>query len=293
MLRLLKAKLKTKLNTKLTTRLSHHGESAAVDRTTMRTSRWVAVATVSALALTTVAATVRTLPEINTHLSSLLAPFNNANTQTELAILAAAVTPEHLVELSAQGQIAKFGLKHDITLRLDRGSYLHGDGSAPTIDLDLILAARIADIFGQQTVNDIAPRLDEFARDQAKGFLRRFGPAARFDANVQVQRDDLQNVVSVTLDIALQIDINALPSGLTTRDVDVLSAQMRLEAGQQGGRVVGQIALNGQGSFLQDGGAGLRGLVQGLFDADPAADARVTDLIKTVDGLINGFANYQ
>lgn len=210
-----------------------------------------------------------TVQDVNTKVQQLVAPFNNATTKMELAFTKLNIDDKKTLDFGFTGLVSKVGSVNEAKLEFRKAQYAYGDGTKPTVDLDVVMAVDLVKAFGQDMINGLADDLDSMAVDFAKDFAKDYGSAATISAKtVDKVVDAKGNVQKIQIHLNAVIDLQQLPATKELKDVEAQEIDLVVSATTAGLELQGKFVANPKYKGFEQGEDGLKEYVEKLLIDD-------------------------
>lgn len=210
-----------------------------------------------------------TVQDVNAKVQKLVAPFNNATTKMELVFTKLGVDEKKTLDFGFTGLVSKVGSTNEAKLEFRKAQYAYGDGTKPTVDLDVAMTVDLVKAVGQDTINSLADDLDSLALDFAKDFAKDYGSAATISAKtvdkVVGANGDVQKM---KIHLNAVIDLAQLPATKELKDVEAQEIELVVTATQQGFEIQGKFVANPNYKGFEQGEDGLKEYVEKLLIDD-------------------------
>lgn len=236
--------------------------------------------------LSSAVATTVTLTDVNLKVAALTAPFNTADTVMNFAFTSLTVDAVRTLDFGFTGLVSKRGSVNDAKVEFKKARYAFGDGTEPTVDLDVRIDFDIVKALGQTAVNDFAKDLDKMAVDAAQDFAKDYGPAATVDATILDKVVDAQgNVESMKLKLSAVMDFSKLPTTKPVNEVEFQSIDILVVAEKTGFGVTLNFVANPLYKGFETTGTGLKEYVEKLLNDDKQTYDDLQKYLGMLDGL--------
>lgn len=243
------------------------------------------------VASSVLAATILSLGEVNQKVSALTAPFNNKTTSMNLAFTALTIDATRTLNFGVTGLVSKKGPADTVALNIKKAEYAYGDGTKPTLDVELDLDVDLVRAFGQKMLNDISADLHSIVEDVAKDYTEDYGPAVTVTATEDAkQLDTAGNVESMKLSIAAVIDPTKLPAAKPIEKVEFQTINVELQATRTKITMKMNVVANPKFERFQQNGEGLKEFVEKLLTDDAKTYQELHDGLTTFDSIAKWLA---
>jgi hypothetical protein len=190
-------------------------------------------------------ATTFTVQDVNLKVLELVKPFNDASTKMNFAFTTLNVDAVRTLDFGFTGLVSKIGTQNEATLEFKNAQYAYGDGSKPTVDLDVALTLDLVKALGQDVINKYAGEIDGALVEMSKDFVKDYGSAITVSAKTEETRLDAQgNVEFMKLHLNAVMDFTQLPASKPLRDVEFQNLDIVISAGKTGMSITAEIVAN-------------------------------------------------
>lgn len=242
---------------------------------------------------TAVAATAKfTVQDVNVKIQQLLAPFNNPATKMALAFTKLNIDDQKTLDFGFTGMVSKIGSVNEAKLEFRNAEYAYGDGTKPTVNLDVAMDLDLVKAFGRNMVNELAADLDNMAVDFAKDFAKDYGSAATISAQMVEKLVDANgNVEKIKIHMNAVIDITQIPPTMAREDVEAQELDIVVTATTKGLELQGKFVANPAYRGFKEGENGLKEYVEKLLADDQQTYDELSRILAFVDSASEWLAN--
>lgn len=232
-----------------------------------------------------VAATV-SIQDVNLKVSQLTAPFNTVETVMDFAFTSLNIDAEKTLDFGFTGLVSKIGAMNAAKLEFKKAQYTFGDGTKPTVDLDVRVDFDIVKALGQEAVNEFAKELDKMVVEAATEFGKDYGTAAQVTAKIEDKVVDAQgNVESMKMKLSAVMDFAQLPATKPVKDVEFQSVDVIVVAEKTGLSLTVNFVANPLYKGFEKEGAGLKEYIELLLNDDKQTYDDLQRYLGMLDGI--------
>lgn len=210
-----------------------------------------------------------TVQDVNLKVLELVKPFNTKTTSMNFAFTTLNVDAVRTLDFGFTGSVSKVGAQNEAKLEIKNAQYTYGDGTKPTVDLDVAVSIDLVKALGQDIINQYAKELDGALLDMSKDFIKDYGSAITVSAKTEETRVDAKGDIEfVKLHLNAVMDMAQLPASKPVSDVEFQSLDVVVTAGTTGLNLTAKIVANPLNKGFQPNQNGMKEYVEKLLVDD-------------------------
>ncbi len=227
------------------------------------------------------------LPELNTVITEILAPFQTEKSKATFSVLKLEADETNLLKVRVTGFYGRVGRAQamtvnisDITHSFNKGLPLTTARGSASIDL--------TKLFPMEQIDALVDGAEEMVKDIAGNFTREYGDAVALDARmVEKVKGADGHYESFKAFVGVKIDLSKLPEGKNAEDIPLTEAALSINVGLSSGIAInGQVVHNpGWKGFQADSPLNPKAAVEKLLSRDETAKNKIADILKKIDGM--------
>ena len=252
----------------------------------MKTLKALVVPFAIFIGLSTAVAVTVNLQQVNDKVSELAKPYNTATTVVNFVFTSLNIDTEKTLDFGFTGLVSKKGTVNDAKVEFKKAQYTYGDGTKPTVDLDIAVTFDLVKALGQETLNELAKVVEQMANEMATSFVKDYGPAVTVDAKVIDRQVDANgNIQGLSMKLTATSDISKLPAAKPVDQLEFLSIDVEASASTTGIALKVNFVANPLYAGFRKDGDGLKEYIEKLLNDDQGTYDELRRYIGVVDGV--------
>lgn len=253
----------------------------------MKTLKALVVPLAIFVGLSTAVAVTVNLQQVNDKVVELAKPYNTATTAVNFVFTSLNVDSEKTLDFGFTGLVLKKGTVNDAKVEFKKAQYTYGDGTKPTVDLDVAVTFDLVKALGQETLNELAKVVENIANEMASEFAKKYGAAVIVDAKViDRQVDAAGNIQGLTMKMTAVSDLSKLPATKPADQVEFQTIEVEASASTTGITFKVNFVANPTYEGFRKDGDGLKDYVEKLLNDDQPT----YDELRRYFAIVDGFA---
>lgn len=242
------------------------------------------------LALTATAGVIKLedrLPELNTVIAEILAPFQTPASKATFSVLKLETDEANLLKLKVTGFYGRVGKAQAMTVNVSDISYDFNNG-APIARARGSAAINLTKLFPMEQIDALVDGAEDMVKDIASNYTKEYGDAVTLDARiVEKTKGADEHYESFKAFVGIKIDLTKLPEGKKAEDIPFTEAAVSINVTLASGLALnGQVALNpGWKGFTPGSEMNPKRAIEKLLARDEAAKTKIEAVIKKVDQM--------